>query len=605
MKRRFAAAALLAVVTLAAYGSAFRASFVLDDAPLLVQLERGASAFRVLLLERKGGTTAGRPVTAASWALNLVLAGASAEKGLPGAWGFHVANVAFHLGAVLALWLVAGAVLERIPELAAHARGVALASSTLFAVHPLTTAAVTYAAQRAEVLMALFLLLSLWAALRAAAGSRLGLLLAGVSAWLSVMSKEVGAVLPLVFLLLDRALLARSFAGALRRRRSLYLVLASSWVPFLALAWTGPRGDTAGWGAGGLDPASYLFAQGRAITGYLALVLWPSPLILDHGWPLQRLDTLSDLRKAWVGYGWPFLAVSAALLATVWGQIRHPRASLPFALSFVLLAPSSSFVPIATEIVAEHRMYLPLGILLVSLVAGACWLLSRPTGHLSRPRRWFGATTCAAVALALGVATVHRNWKYQNPTALWEENVRETPGNPRAMGQLAAAYLDAGQIEQAERTYRDALDVLDRTPLAPRYVRAHLLEQLGRVEELLGRPEEALTLLQAAVAADPEGVWPHYRLTRLLARLGRPGDAIAVAQAALARHPDHLLLKHQALVLLLEQRRIEEARALLTRGGELSPQDPQITRHLISVAKMSGLPSVALRLRRDLPRELR
>lgn len=77
-----------------------------------------------------------------------------------------------------------------------------------------------------------------------------------------------------------------------------------------------------------------------AITHYMRLMVWPHPLLLDYG-PLKVL-TLLDV-------AWQVLLVVALLLCRGWGLVHYPRLAYPGVWFFVLLAPSSSVVPIVEE----------------------------------------------------------------------------------------------------------------------------------------------------------------------------------------------------------------------------------------------------------------
>ena len=84
---------------------------------------------------------------------------------------------------------------------------------------------------------------------------------------------------------------------------------------------------------------------------YLRLACWPYPLIADYGRILggSPAAVACDLAVLL-----PLVGFSAVLLwkRSPWGYVG--------AWFFVVLAPSSSVVPVATEIIAERRMYLPL-----------------------------------------------------------------------------------------------------------------------------------------------------------------------------------------------------------------------------------------------------
>src|SRR5213079_123494 len=114
-------------------------------------------------------------------------------------------------------------------------------------------------------------------------------------------------------------------------------------------------------------------------------------LVLYYGWPvaLSVRDVL------------PQLAVVGALLAcTAWALWRKPWLGFLGAVFFITLAPTSSIVPIATEVGAERRMYLPL----IPLVVIAAIAARR---YVTPPRVRLAAAIAASLALA--ALTLARN----------------------------------------------------------------------------------------------------------------------------------------------------------------------------------------------------
>ena len=141
----------------------------------------------------------------------------------------------------------------------------------LWAVHPLLTEAVTYVVQRAESMMGLFYLVTLYGFARQVQKERSGL---GSGPWPAVCigcclagmgCKEVMVSAPLIVLLYDRTFASGSFQEAWRRHRPLYLGLAATWVPLAyEVAITGNRGGTAGIGSH-VEWWRYALTQGPAI----------------------------------------------------------------------------------------------------------------------------------------------------------------------------------------------------------------------------------------------------------------------------------------------------------------------------------------------------
>src|SRR5207248_6016874 len=94
-------------------------------------------------------------------------------------------------------------------------------------------------------------------------------------------------------------------------------------------------------------------------------------LVLNYGTPVPV--TFGEVA--------PFaLAIGLLLIATVVALARWPKVGFLGAWFFITLAPTSSVVPIATEVGAERRMYLPLIALVVLGVVGASVFWS----HLQR-----------------------------------------------------------------------------------------------------------------------------------------------------------------------------------------------------------------------------
>ena len=171
----------------------------------------------------------------------------------------------------------------------AAATPLALAVALLWAVHPLQTESVTYVVQRAESLVGLFYLLTLYGLVRGATAARpLGwYAVAALACLLGMATKEVMVSAPLVALLYDRTFLAGSFREAVRRRYGLYMALAATWPLLEQLIYASwGRGNTAGFDAG-VNCWTYLGMQCQAIVHYLRLCAWPlrSCWIMARAWP--------------------------------------------------------------------------------------------------------------------------------------------------------------------------------------------------------------------------------------------------------------------------------------------------------------------------------
>ncbi len=494
----------------AAYHNALQAPFVLDDSASIADNPSLRSLWPLSgpLSPPPGGVpVSGRPLPNLTLAINHAISGDAV-------WSYHVLNVVLHLLSGLVLFALLRRTLVRpvMPgRVRAEAPLLALAVAALWLLHPLQTAAVTYLSQRTELLVSLCYLATLYAVARSAEGggrrwgvAALGACLAGMA------SKEVMVSAPLVALLYDRTFFAGSFAGAWRARWRLYCALLATWglLGWLVLGTAG-RGGTAGFGFG-VTSLQYLATQAVAVPRYLGLVFWPCSLVFDYGMYLAR--------------GAAVVAPGALLLcglgaATVVALVKRPVLGFAGAMFFALLAPTSSVVPVATQTMAEHRMYLALAVVL-ALVATVLW---------NRWGRRAGAVLAVAT-LAAGVMTAVRNADYTSEERLWRDTVRKWPGNARAHNNLASVLLDRGEAAAGLAELNEALR------LDPRYVDA--LRNLSRLNLESGRAEQAVAQAEAAQRINPDSAvgWGVVAVAQMGA--GRNAGAKNAWLEALRRKPE-------------------------------------------------------------------
>ena len=384
----FLAGGLIVVAAVLAHHNSVSGPFIFDDKPAIAEnptIRQLWPIWKPLCPLNHGETVTGRPLLNLSFAVNYAVNGLNV-------WGYHVANLAIHVLTALLLF----GILRRTFLLPSRADVpvcpmnqdsrcrqeclprryekfyLALAIALLWAIHPLQTESVTYIVQRAESLVALFYLLTLYCFIRGATygRGRFWYAAAVLACLLGMASKEVMVSAPLMVLLYDRAFLAGSFREAWRRRYGVYLALASTWV---LLGWlvivAGGRGGSAGFGAG-VGSWAYLCTQFGAIVHYLKLSVWPHPLLLDYGRETVPI-TLEIVPDAIL-----VVLLGLATLVALW---RWPKIGFLGAWFFAILAPTSSIVPVATQVVAEHRMYLPLAAVVTAVTfAGyaVCWGLA-------------------------------------------------------------------------------------------------------------------------------------------------------------------------------------------------------------------------------------
>ena len=541
----------LALAVALAYGGSLATPFVFDD--ILNILEnptiRSLAPAHALAPPESSGI-ASRPLVNLTLALNHAVSGTDP-------WSYNLFNVLVHLVAGLVLFDLARRTL-RSPRLAARwgrqADGLGFALALLWLLHPLQTQAVTYTIQRCESLMGLLFLAACDCAARAwtapdrgrARGWQAGALAAFL---LGLGVKEVIAALPPLLWLYETTFFRDGWRDAWRRSRGFYAVLGGAWVVgglwivAHSFAMVGPEARR----YGALD---YLSSQPGVILHYLRLSVWPAPLSIDYAWPLAPLGR--RMLEA--------LPIVLLLAATVWGLVRRHPLGFFGAWFFLILAPTSSIVPLP-DLAFEHRMYLPLAAVVAAAVLGGYVALRRL--FAARATTIAGLGLLLLLAVPLGLATRARNADYRSPIALWSATVATQPQNARAHLSLGVALDGQGRWREALVHLRTAVE------LDPALVKARINYAIALMEA--GDPQAALPHLRRALELDPERATAHSNLGIALLQLGRRDEGIAALRDALRYDANNVEAHFNLALALIESGREAEARRHYEAAYRLDP----------------------------------
>lgn len=535
---------LIVNVGVLVYGNSLAGDFVFDDEHDIVENERIQNLWTSWL--PTGDVW--RPVTVFSFAVNAALS--------KDALGFHAVNALIHILAALTLYgivrrtLLLDQVAKRHTVTPQAATWLALAVALLWLVHPLQTEAVTYVVHRYESLMGLFYLLTLYCVLRGAtaiAHPRLWYLAAVVNCALGMGSKEVMVTAPVMVLLYDRIFLSPSWRELLRRRWPVYAGLAVTWgmLWMQVLAAFFPTERWAGFGMKQRTVFEYASSQPRSIMHYLKLSFWPTDLCIDYGWLAPR---------PWHEIVLPGLAILAMLVATVWALWRRPALGFLGVWFFLILAPTSSVMPIA-DLAAERRMYLSLAAVIVAVVLAGHWLLDALGRSLSLApwARALAAGLAVVVPVAaLSVLTFQRNQDYYSKEDIWRDVIAKRPENTRGHHNLAAVLMKRGRFEAAVEQLEIAAQCPNPAP--------NTFRSLGFARERQGLDAEAIAYYEYAVRRDPKDGEGHRLLGGMYARQGNLPKALEHLSSAVEIKPLDAAVHKDLGGALWQQGKVEAAR---------------------------------------------
>lgn len=409
---------LLVLATALAHAPALTAAFQFDDFAVIVDNPAVHS------LSAWWASMPGiRPLLKLAYTINHVL--------WPSPLGFHAVNLAIHALNTILLWRLLRHLLPRLGAPAASAAFAAL----LFALHPATTEAVTYASGRSISLAATFMLAALLADAHAATRGVRVAVASPVLFALALGVRETSVVVPFAILLFAACAPNPDWRALATRLVGHAVVLAFSLVAFFALP--------------GYQRFFATSLATRELGAQLALQVHAHAYLLAH--PLLSLRTNIDppvnaepasaAMTVWIAIGLGALPAMAIAVRRRW-----PWIAFGILWYLLLLAPANSLLP-RLDAANDRHLYLAL--------AGPAWIVAVAVMRVPAPQ--LRSAILIAVAGVLGSATLQRALDYRSESALWRASIAADPANARAWTNLGYALRREGDLARARDAYACAL----------------------------------------------------------------------------------------------------------------------------------------------------
>jgi len=214
---------------------------------------------------------------------------------------YHTASLVLHLATVLVVFSILRLLAGRV--------GPAVAGAALFAVHPIQVEAVAWASGAKDLLAGLLGACALYQYLlyaqAGAAGKRRMYYFSGMAILiLAMLAKPSAMVVPAVALVLDRAMLGRSWSAVLRGSIGWALAV----LPLVIVARLAQTAE----GVAGVAMWQRPFIAGEALAFYLWKLIWPVGMTPDYG---HRPAVVMPMGNGvWVYVAWMIPAAVGLLL---------------------------------------------------------------------------------------------------------------------------------------------------------------------------------------------------------------------------------------------------------------------------------------------------
>jgi Tfp pilus assembly protein PilF len=492
------------------YWPAINGQFLLDDTYLPYMLPDYAHVSLI------GWIKGLRPLLMFSYWLNFQYAD-PARAGMQDTFGYHFVNVILHFFNAVLVFLALCKVMSWAAVEKWFSIVLAIFAAGLFLLHPLQTESVSYVASRSETLSVFFVLATLVVFLyRKSNAVGFGTTVAIIALFgAAVLSKEHTAVLPVLLLLTDYYWNPGFSLAGIRRNWRLYIPIAVAGALGIALVARVLSGaSTAGFGVKEFTWYQYFFTECRVIWDYLWMFLLPIGQNLDPDFTISHSITDHGAIIAILG----LLAVTIA--AWVYRR-RFPLASYGWFVFLILIAPTSSFVPIKDPF-AERRLYLPfIGLFFITVEFLRRWKISRNAL----------ITVLSLVLVAEAAATYQRNQVWSTAIDMWSDTVAKSPNKRRPRFQLAMAYFQAGHYPEAIEHFEKAAQLEP-----PNF---DLLLDWGLAYDGVGKPADAIAKLRQAAALE-KSAHVYSQIGMEYGKMGQYPQALDALATAIQLNPNFM-----------------------------------------------------------------
>jgi len=442
-----------------------------------------------------------RPLSILSFALNTYFTGYSAPM-------MKITNLVIHILNGLCIIYLSYLLLLRLfshQNDKTQAKYLALLIGAIWMLHPLQLTCVLYVVQRMTSLATLFSLLAILSYCKvrtkqfSTTVSWLKLYPVAIFGLLSLLSKEIGVLIPL-YLLCIEIFIFKFYCHDKKDVNSLYVIYICTLALPLSLgtAYVLLNPDWLSYGNRDFTLVERLLTEMRVVIGYLKAIVIPD--ITSMG--LYSGDTYTISKSLLSPFTTLLSGLFIVFLLALGVCYRNKYAFLSFGLFWFFLGHSleSTFLPL--EIAFEHRNYLPsFGIIFAAIYGLFIYFRKKDKVRIM-------ASLCIILALALGSVTFIRANYWASPISLALHDVQAHPNSVRANltigGFYQASYLKSQLPEQKQQLYEKTLYYFNKAEkINPSLVTPIIARSIVTCMQTSAIPNDALDSITKKLKTNP------------------------------------------------------------------------------------------------------
>lgn len=542
----------IALVTFIAYAPSLSNDFQAHDDTLLITRNAAAQGLSVTNIQTAFTTFDPElyiPLTLLSYQIEYSLFGLNPTV-------FHVTSLLLHIGsAILVLRITYRLVLDR----SKHALWIATLTAGLFALHPLNTEAVAWAAARKDVLSSFFFFASLWAYLKIEDAKKwYGISIALFA--IALLSKVSVIMLPVLLLLVD------DFRGRRAGWPKRIAPFAALSVLFGAVALIGKQNQI-----NALSLLEQLLLWCKSAATYVLHFVWPQGLTITY----DQYAPVSIMRPE---FFLSVLAVAAILGFAFFICRKRKFVSVALLWFLVCLLPSfATFWKNGFVFYASDRYaYIA--------IVGLCVLAATV---LSRSKIFSGI-----VGVLLLVLCMQQSLTWKTTVTLYERAIALNEQPVLQLNNLGTYYFEQGDAETAMKLYNDAI-LYKEVP--------QTLINIGKLERQRGNLADSAEWFERSIEVLPENrplteedIQGYFFLGEYYDLKNDPQKAIELFEEAAQRAPQFASSHENLAIMYHKYKRLPEAMASLQRAIAIDKKNLSTRYRLAAIASETGEFAIAI-----------
>jgi len=474
--------------------------------------------------------------------------------------GFHISSVLIHIVNSFLVYLLIFRILCSIePKLISRSRQVAVACSCVWLVHPIHTQVVAYAAGRADQLVAMFMLSSIYTFMIC----QKSWISAGFF-MLALLSKEYGMITPAFILLINSFKLSKNNSSLLFKFAP-YAVILVVYI-FLRLTLLNFPTDFNTESIPGMYQR--LLTSSIAMVILLKLLFVPFDLSMDRNieWQTSAIDP---------NVVFSILIILIISVLAYRYKKKFPVALLGFVWFCIAYLPIANIIPMNAN-VSEHWMYIPsIGIWLIFF-----YLLHLILNKYDK-KVFYG--TVIILTVYFGIILINRNKDFKDEITFYNQILKREYKNARVHYNLGCAYFYAGKEKESYHHLTEAIK------LKPDYAAAY--GNLGQLEYRKGNVEKAIGLYEKANELKDNLVENRVNLGMAYIAKKRFEEGIGQLTIALQINPRHVAALNNMGIALASQEHFESAEKFFKQALTIDPTDVSAKKNLIHLSVLMKQPS--------------